>query len=77
MFWDGAMSPKALAMKAVSPSASSMQFRDLVRRGLLDGLGEFSAYQLTPEARSLRRDEAFDIAAFAASLSRAGANNKG
>lgn len=64
---------------------------DLVRRGLLDWEGRSHAigalplpwsfagtvFQLTPMARSLRRDEPFTSTAFAASLLVAAQNNKG
>ncbi len=43
-------------------------FHDLVRRGLLIGEHESTAFQLTPVARSLRNDAAFRDAAFAAAL---------
>ena len=61
---------------------SKALFRDLVRRGWLDWQGRPHAraalplpwsfastvFQLTPVARSLRQDEAFNTSAFAASL---------
>ena len=64
---------------------------DLVRRGLLDWEGRSHApgalplpwrfastvFQLTPMARSLRRDEPFSSTAFAASLLVPAQNNKG
>ena len=64
--------------------------QDLVRRGLLDWEGRSHApgalplpwgsasttFQLTPLARSLRRDEPFTSAAFAASLGVAAPNTK-
>lgn len=66
-------------------------FQDLVRRGLLDWEGRshspgalplpwsFAAtvFQLTPLARSMRRDEPFTSAAFAAVLLPGAQNNKG
>ena len=66
-------------------------FQDLVRRGLLDWQGRSHAqgalplpwsfasttFQLTPMARSLRRDEPFTTAAFAASLGVAAPNTIG
>ena len=66
-------------------------FRHLLRRGLLDWQGRSHApgalplpwsfastvFQLTPMARSLRRDEPFTSTAFAASLVVAAPNTKG
>ncbi len=75
----------------MGPCETKAVFRDLVRRGLLDWEGRTHAqaalplpwgfastlFQLTPMARSLRRDETFTSTAFAASLLVAAQNNKG
>jgi hypothetical protein len=69
---------------------TSAIIQELVRRGLLDWQGRSHAqgalplpwsfasttFQLTPMARSLRRDEPFTTAAFAASLGVAAPNTK-
>jgi hypothetical protein len=52
-------------------------FYDLVGRGLLTCQDESTTFLLTPLARSLRNDEAFRAAAFAAAITGAGANNQG
>ena len=52
-------------------------FYDLVRRGLLVCQEESTTFQLTPMARSLRNDEAFRAAAFAAALIGAGTKDQG
>ena len=52
-------------------------FYDLLRRGLLACQEESTTFVLTPLARSLRNDEAFSAAAFAASLGVAAPNSKG
>jgi DNA-binding IclR family transcriptional regulator len=51
---------------------SKALFFDLLRRGLLTCQEESTTFQLTPMARSLRNDEAFSAAAFAAALTGAG-----
>jgi hypothetical protein len=56
---------------------SKALFYDLLRRGLLACQEESTTFQLTPMARSLRRDEAFTTAAFAASLGVAAPNTMG
>jgi hypothetical protein len=48
-----------------------------MRRGLLACQEESTTFQLTPMARSLRRDEAFSTAPFAAALGVAAPNTKG
>jgi hypothetical protein len=50
---------------------------DLVRRGLLACQEESTTFLLTPLARSLRNDEAFSAAAFAAALTGAGTKDQG
>ena len=52
-------------------------FYDLLRRGLLACQEESTTFVLTPLARSLRNDEAFSAAAFAAALGVAAPNSKG
>lgn len=52
-------------------------FVDLVHRGLLTCQDESTTFQLTPQARVLRKDEAFGSAAFAAALTRPGSNDQG
>ena len=52
-------------------------FHDLLRRGLLACQEESTTFVLTPLARSLRNDEAFSAAAFAASLGVAAPNTQG
>jgi hypothetical protein len=70
---------------------TSAIIQELVRRGLLDWEGRSHApgalslpwsfasttFQLTPMARTLRRDESFTTAAFAASLGVAAPNTMG
>ena len=55
---------------------SKALFFDLLRRGLLTCQGESTTFQLTPMARSLRNDEAFSAAAFAAALTGAGTKDQ-
>jgi DNA-binding IclR family transcriptional regulator len=52
-------------------------FYDLLRLGLLACQEESTTFQLTPMARSLRNDEAFSAAAFAAALTGAGTKDQG
>lgn len=52
-------------------------FYDLVRRGLLACQHESTTFRLTALAQSLRNDEAFCTAAFAAALTGAGAKDQG
>jgi DNA-binding IclR family transcriptional regulator len=56
---------------------SKALFYDLLRRGLLTCQEESTTFQLTPLARSLRNDEAFSAAAFAAALTKAGSKDQG
>ncbi len=56
---------------------SKALFFDLLRRGLLTCQEESTTFQLTPMARSLRNDEAFRAAAFAAALTGAGTKDQG
>ena len=51
-------------------------FYDLLRRGLLACQEESTTFVLTPLARSLRNDEAFSAAAFAAALTGAGTKDQ-
>ena len=48
-----------------------------MRRGLLACQDEATTFLLSPLARSLRNDEAFRAAAFAAALTGAGAKHQG
>jgi DNA-binding IclR family transcriptional regulator len=52
-------------------------FDDLVHRGLLACQDESTSFQLTPLARTLRNEEAFSSAAFAAALTGAGSHDQG
>jgi DNA-binding IclR family transcriptional regulator len=52
-------------------------FHNLVRRGLLTCQEESTTFLLTPLARSLRNDEAFSAASFAAALTGAGTKDQG
>jgi len=52
-------------------------FYNLVRLGLLTCQDESTTFALTPLARSLRNDEAFSAAAFAAALTGAGTKDQG
>ncbi len=75
----------------MGPRKTNDVVRDLVRRGLLDWAGRAHApgvlplpwtfastvFQLTPMARSLRRDEPFTSTAFAAALLLAAQNDEG
>jgi DNA-binding IclR family transcriptional regulator len=56
---------------------SKALFFDLLRLGLLACQEESTTFQLTPMARSLRNDEAFSAAAFAAALTGAGTKDQG
>jgi DNA-binding IclR family transcriptional regulator len=56
---------------------SKALFYDLLRRGLLACQEESTTFLLSPLARSLRNDEAFRAAAFAAALTGAGAKHQG
>ncbi|WP_411872945.1 hypothetical protein [Vulcanococcus limneticus] len=56
---------------------SKALFYDLLRRGLLTCQEESTTFVLTPLARSLRNDEAFSAAAFAAALTGAGSKDQG
>jgi hypothetical protein len=55
---------------------SKALFFDLLRRGQLTCQEESTTFQLTPMARSLRNDEAFSAAAFAAALTGAGTKDQ-
>jgi DNA-binding IclR family transcriptional regulator len=52
-------------------------FYDLLRRGLLACQEESTTFVLSPLACSLRNDEAFSAAAFAAALTGAGTKDQG
>ncbi|MCP9900145.1 hypothetical protein KBZ12_06865 [Cyanobium sp. Cruz CV13-4-11] len=52
-------------------------FYDLMRRGLLACQEESTTFVLTALSRSLRNDEAFSSAAFAAALTGAGSDDQG
>lgn len=56
---------------------SKALFYDLLRRGLLTCQEESTTFVLTPLARSLRNDEAFSAAAFAAALTGADTKDQG
>jgi hypothetical protein len=73
---DGGASPREVADSlGMDLEESKDLFYDLVRRGLLAGQNESTTFFLTPLARSLRNDEAFRAAAFAAALTGAGIND--
>jgi hypothetical protein len=83
---EGGATPREVADSlGMDVRESKALFRDLVRRGLIEWQGTrphapatlplpwrfvSSVFQLTPVARSLRRDEDFNTAVFAASLRR-------
>jgi len=89
---NGGATPRELEDSlGIGPRETKAVFRDLVRRGLLDWEGRTHAtgvlplpwnfastvFQLTPMARSLRRDEPFTRASFAAALLLGTRNNEG
>jgi DNA-binding IclR family transcriptional regulator len=75
---DGGASPREVAESlGMDLEESKALFYDLVRRGLLACQDESTTFQLTPMARSLRNDEAFRAAAFAAALTGAGTKTQG
>ena len=75
---DGGATPREVADSlGMDLEETKALFYDLVRRGLLVCQEESTTFQLTPMARSLRRDEAFSTAAFAAALGVVAPNTKG
>jgi DNA-binding IclR family transcriptional regulator len=75
---DGGASPREVAESlGMDLEESKALFYDLVRRGLLACQDESTTFQLTPMARSLRNDEGFRAAAFAAALTGAGTKTQG
>jgi len=89
---DGGATPREVEESlGMGPRQTQAVWQHLVRRGLLDWEGRSLApgdlplpwsfasttFQLTPMARSLRRDEPFTSTAFAASLLPAAQHNKG
>ena len=89
---NGGATPRELDVSlGTGPRETKAVVRDLVRRGLLDWEGRTHAsgvlplpwifastvFQLTPMARSLRRDETFTSKAFAAALLLATQSNNG
>jgi DNA-binding IclR family transcriptional regulator len=75
---DGGATPRELADSlGMDLEESKALFFDLLRRGLLTCQEESTTFQLTPMARSLRNDEAFSAAAFAAALTGAGTKDQG
>jgi DNA-binding IclR family transcriptional regulator len=75
---DGGATPREVAESlGMDLEESKALFYDLVRRGLLACQDESTTFQLTPMARSLRNDEGFRAAAFAAALTGAEPNEQG
>jgi DNA-binding IclR family transcriptional regulator len=75
---DGGATPREVAESlGMDLEESKALFYDLVRRGLLACQDESTTFQLTPMARSLRNDEGFRAAAFAAALTGAGTKTQG
>jgi DNA-binding IclR family transcriptional regulator len=75
---DGGASPREVAESlGMDLEESKALFYDLVRRGWLACQDESTTFQLTPMARSLRNDEGFRAAAFAAALTGAGTKTQG
>ncbi len=75
---DGGATPREVADSlGMDLEESKALFFDLLRRGLLTCQEESTTFQLTPMARSLRNDEAFRAAAFAAALTGAGTKDQG
>jgi DNA-binding IclR family transcriptional regulator len=75
---DGGATPREVAVSlGMDLEESKALFFDLLRRGLLTCQEESTTFQLTPMARSLRNDEAFSAAAFAAALTGAGTKDQG
>ena len=75
---DGGATPREVADSlGMDLEESKALFFDLLRRGLLTCQEESTTFQLTPMARSLRNDEAFSAAAFAAALTETGSKDQG
>ena len=75
---DGGATPREVADSlGMDLEETKALFYDLVRRGLLTCQVESTTFVLTPLARSLRNDEAFSAAAFAAALTGAGSKDQG
>ncbi len=75
---NGGASPREVADSlGMDLEETKALFVDLVHRGLLAGQEESTTFQLTPLARSLRNDQAFSSAAFAAALTGAGSHDQG
>ena len=75
---DGGATPREVADSlGMDLEETKALFYDLLRRGLLACQEESTTLVLTPLARSLRNDEAFSAAAFAAALTGAGSKDQG
>ena len=75
---DGGATPREVADSlGMDLEEAKALFYDLVGRGLLTCQDESTTFILTPLARSLRNDEAFSAAAFAAALTGAGTKDQG
>jgi DNA-binding IclR family transcriptional regulator len=75
---DGGAMPREVADSlGMDLEETKALFEYLVRRGLLACQEESTTFLLTPLARSLRSDEAFSAAAFAAALTGAGTKSQG
>jgi len=75
---DGGATPREVADSlGMDLEETKALFYDLVRRGLLTCQVEFTTFVLTPLASSLRNDEAFNAAVFAAALTGPGTKHQG
>ena len=75
---DGGASPREVADSlGMNLEETKALFYNLVRRGQLTCQEESTTFVLTPLPRSLRNDEAFSAAAFAAALTEAGSKDQG
>jgi DNA-binding IclR family transcriptional regulator len=75
---DGGAMPREVADSlGMDLKETKALFEYLVGRGLLACQEESTTFLLTPLARSLRSDEAFSAAAFAAALTGAGTKSQG
>ncbi len=75
---DGGATPREVADSlGMDLEETKALFYDLVRRALLTCQNESTTFVLTPLARSLRDDEAFSAAAFAAALTGTATKDQG
>jgi DNA-binding IclR family transcriptional regulator len=74
----GGASPRDVADSlGMDLEETKILFYELVHRGLLACQDESTTFQLTPLARTLRNEEAFSSAAFAAALTGVGSHDQG